>query len=156
MATSQNGHDYLRIRLFMGFRSVICHSISSAWQKTKRACAVLCVVDVGIIVQDSINVYMSGQSQALLAVAFLLGNPLLAVVYPSMPYAIMLTIDIRARRKDKKRRAIGQDRHNVLGTLQSSRIRSYRGRSERDRRIHLKRVPRTRRISQGKPMHRAI
>jgi hypothetical protein len=57
---------------------------------------------VAFIVQDSINVYMGSQSQVLLGVAFLLGNPLLAVVYLSMPYVVMLAIDIRARRKDKK------------------------------------------------------
>ena len=57
---------------------------------------------VAFIVQDSMNVYMSSQSQVLPGVAFLLGNPLLAVVYLSMPYVVMLAIDIRARRKDKK------------------------------------------------------
>jgi hypothetical protein len=57
---------------------------------------------VAFIVQDSMNVYMSSHSQVLLGVAFLLGNPLLAVVYLSMPYVVMLAIDIRARRKDKK------------------------------------------------------
>jgi uncharacterized membrane protein len=57
---------------------------------------------VAFVVQDSMSVYLSGQSQVLQSVAFLLGNPLLAVVYLSMPYIVMLTIDIRARRKDKK------------------------------------------------------
>ena len=57
---------------------------------------------VAFIVQDSMNVYMSSQSQVLPGVAFLLSNPLLAVVYLSMPYVVMLAIDIRARRKDKK------------------------------------------------------
>jgi len=89
----------------MGFRSVVCHPISSAWQETKRARAVLCVLMlafVAFIVQDSMNVYMSSQTQVLPGVAFLLGNPFLAVVYLSMPYVVMLAIDIRARRKDKK------------------------------------------------------
>jgi hypothetical protein len=57
---------------------------------------------VAFIVQDSMNVYMSSQTQVLSGVAFLLGNSLLAVVYLSMPYVVMLTIDIRARRKHKK------------------------------------------------------
>jgi len=57
---------------------------------------------VAFIVQDSMNVYMSSQSQVLVGVAFLLGNPFLALVYLSMPYVVMLAIDIRARRKDKK------------------------------------------------------
>ncbi|MDH5794205.1 MAG: hypothetical protein OEZ18_06565 [Candidatus Bathyarchaeota archaeon] len=57
---------------------------------------------VAFIVQDSMNVYISSQPQVLLGVAFLLGNPLLAVAYLSMPYVVMLAIDIRARRKDKK------------------------------------------------------
>ena len=57
---------------------------------------------VAFIVQDSMNIYISSQPQVLLGVAFLLGNPLLAVAYLSMPYVVMLAIDIRARRKDKK------------------------------------------------------
>ncbi len=48
------------------------------------------------------SVYLSGQSPVLLGVAFLLGNPLLAVVYLSVPYLFMLAIDIQARRKAKK------------------------------------------------------
>jgi len=63
---------------------------------------------VAFIVQDSMNVYMSSQSQVLPGVAFLLGNPLLAVVYLSMPYVVMLAIDIRARRKDKKDEQMGK------------------------------------------------
>jgi hypothetical protein len=62
----------------------------------------LVLVFVAFIVQDSMNVYISSQPQVLLGVAFLLGNPLLAVAYLSMPYVVMLAIDIRARRKDKK------------------------------------------------------
>jgi len=57
---------------------------------------------VAFVIQDSMSVYLSGQSQVLLGVAFLLGNPLLAVVYLSVPYLFMVTIDIRARRKAKK------------------------------------------------------
>ena len=57
---------------------------------------------VAFVIQDSMSVYLSGQSQVLPGVAFLLGNPLLAVVYLSVPYLFMVTIDIRARRKAKK------------------------------------------------------
>jgi hypothetical protein len=57
---------------------------------------------VAFVIQDSVSVYLSGQSQVLLGVAFLLGNPFLAVVYLSVPYLFMVTIDIRARRKAKK------------------------------------------------------
>jgi hypothetical protein len=57
---------------------------------------------VAFVIQDSVSVYLSGQSQVLPGVAFLLGNPLLAVVYLSVPYLFMVTIDIRARRKAKK------------------------------------------------------
>jgi hypothetical protein len=57
---------------------------------------------VAFVVQDSMSVYLSGQSQVLLGVAFLLGNPLLAAVYLSVPYLFMVTIDLRARRKAKK------------------------------------------------------
>ena len=48
------------------------------------------------------SVYLSGQSQVLQSVAFLLGNPILAVVYLSVPYLFMVTIDIRARREANK------------------------------------------------------
>jgi uncharacterized membrane protein len=57
---------------------------------------------VAFVIQDYISVYLSGQSQVLQGVAFLLSNPLLAVVYLSVPYLFMVTIDIRARRKTKK------------------------------------------------------
>jgi type III secretory pathway component EscV len=57
---------------------------------------------VAFVIQDSVSVYLSGQSQVLPGAAFLLGNPLLAVVYLSVPYLFMVTIDIRARRKAKK------------------------------------------------------
>jgi hypothetical protein len=57
---------------------------------------------VAFVIQDSMSVYLSDQSQVLQGVAFLLGNPLLAVVYLSVPYLFMVTIDIRARRKAKK------------------------------------------------------
>jgi len=57
---------------------------------------------VAFVIQDSVSVYLSGQSQVLLDVAFLLGNPLLAVVYLSVPYLFMMTIDIRARRRAEK------------------------------------------------------
>lgn len=70
---------------------------------------------VAFVVQDYVSVYLSGQSQVLLGVAFLLGNPLLAVIYLSVPYLFMVTIDVRARRKSKKRRAYGRDHGNVPG-----------------------------------------
>ena len=57
---------------------------------------------VAFVIQDSVSVYLSGQSQVLLDVAFLLGNPLLAVVYLSVPYLFMMTIDIRAWRRAEK------------------------------------------------------
>jgi len=55
---------------------------------------------VAFVIQDFMIVHLSGQSQV--GVAFLLGNPLLAVVYLSVPYLFMVAIDIRARRKAKK------------------------------------------------------
>ena len=54
------------------------------------------------------SVYLSGQSQVLLGVAFLLGNPLLAVVHLSVPYLFMVTIDVRARRRHKKDEQLGK------------------------------------------------
>lgn len=63
-------------------------------------CLVLALV--AFIVQDSVNVYVSSQSQVLLGAAFLLGNPLFAATYLSIPYVVMLVIDIRARRRHKR------------------------------------------------------
>jgi hypothetical protein len=57
---------------------------------------------IAFIVQDLINAYWSSQFQVLQVFVILLGNPLLATAYLSMPYVIMLAIDIRARRKHKK------------------------------------------------------
>lgn len=63
---------------------------------------------VAFVIQDSMSVYLSGQSQVLLGVAFLLGNPLLAVVYLSVPYLFMVTIDVRARRRYEKDEQLGK------------------------------------------------
>jgi hypothetical protein len=57
---------------------------------------------VAFVIQDYASVYLIGQSQLLPGIAFLLGNPLMAVLYLSMPYLFMVTIDIRARRQAQK------------------------------------------------------
>lgn len=57
---------------------------------------------LAFVIQNYASAYLSGQSQILQGVAFLLGNPLLALVYLSVPYLFMVAIDIRARRKAKK------------------------------------------------------
>jgi len=57
---------------------------------------------LAFVIQDYASAYLSGQSQILRGVAFLLSNPFLAVVYLSVPYLFMVTIDIRARTKAKK------------------------------------------------------
>ena len=57
---------------------------------------------LAFVIQDYASAYLSGQSQILLEVVFLLSNPLLAVVYLSVPYLFMVATDIRARRKANK------------------------------------------------------
>ena len=102
MATSQNGHDYLRTRLCMGFRFVVVRALGKKRSVLVQFFVCLTLALVAFVIQDSVSVYLSGQSQVLPSVAFLLGNPLLAVVYLSVPYLFMVTIDIRARRKARK------------------------------------------------------
>jgi hypothetical protein len=63
-------------------------------------CLILALV--AFIVQNSVSTYLGSQSQVLLGATFLFGNPFFAVTYLSIPYAVMLAIDIRARGRRKK------------------------------------------------------
>jgi hypothetical protein len=57
---------------------------------------------IAFVVQDLISTYWSGQTQVVQNVAILLSNPIAAIVYLSVPYILMLSLDIRARRKHNK------------------------------------------------------
>jgi hypothetical protein len=57
---------------------------------------------IAFTIQDVVNTYWSNQFQALQVFTILLANPFLAAVYLSMPYVIMLAIDIRVQRKRKR------------------------------------------------------
>jgi uncharacterized membrane protein len=57
---------------------------------------------VAFIVQDALTTYTGGQTEQLFGLVALFYNPFLAVIYLLMPYLLMLTIDIRSRRKLKK------------------------------------------------------
>jgi hypothetical protein len=93
---------------------------------------------VAFFVQDSLNIYMNSQSQVLLGIAFLLGNPLFAVGYLSMPYVAMLALDIRTRARRKKNEQIGRITATYLEPPQSSGTRSCRGRNCCERRTHMR------------------
>lgn len=57
---------------------------------------------VAFMVQDALATYGGGPTEQLFGLVALFYNPFLAVVYLLMPYLLMLTIDIRSRRKRKK------------------------------------------------------
>jgi len=57
---------------------------------------------VAFIVQDALTTYTSGQTERLFGLVELFYNPFLSVIYLLMPYLLMITIDIRSRRKRKK------------------------------------------------------
>lgn len=62
----------------------------------------LALASVAFIVQDYVNTRWSTQSSILLGAISLLSNPLLALGFLSMPFILMLIVDIRDRRKSKK------------------------------------------------------
>jgi len=58
---------------------------------------------VAFMVQDALNTYGGGLADQLLSLATLFYNPFLAVGYLLMPYLVMLVLDIRARKRQKKK-----------------------------------------------------
>jgi hypothetical protein len=75
-------------------------------------CLILALV--ALLVEDSVSDYLGSQSQVYLGVASLFGNPLFAVTYLSIPYVIMLVIDIRTRRKCKREQQTGKIKSTPL------------------------------------------
>lgn len=61
---------------------------------------------VAFVVQDMITTYGGQLNSQILSLATLFNNPFLAVIYLLMPYLIMLALDIRLRRKQKKKKEL--------------------------------------------------
>ncbi|MGB9959142.1 MAG: hypothetical protein ACPLKQ_01300 [Candidatus Bathyarchaeales archaeon] len=55
---------------------------------------------------DILKAYEGGLIGYLLSLTVLLNNPFLAIVYLAMPYVLMLVIDLRTRKKNKKEKAL--------------------------------------------------
>lgn len=62
---------------------------------------------VSLLIRDTLIAYgMGGTLEQLFGLAVFLNNPFIAVAYLSMPYVLMIAIDIRYRRKIKKEKSI--------------------------------------------------
>jgi hypothetical protein len=61
---------------------------------------------LAFIAFDILQVYESGPINYLLSLTVLLNNPFLAIAYLSMPYVLMLIIDLNARKRRKKEKAL--------------------------------------------------
>jgi len=61
---------------------------------------------LAFITFDILQVYESGPINYLLSLTVLLNNPFLAIAYLSIPYVLMLIIDLRARKRHKKEKAL--------------------------------------------------
>ena len=57
---------------------------------------------VAFAIQDALNTYWGMPIEQLFSLAVVFHNPFLAVIYVLIPYILMLTIDIRSRRKKGK------------------------------------------------------
>ena len=64
---------------------------------------------VAFIIQDALTSYLGARTEQLFGLVEIFYNPILAVVYLLMPYLLMLTIDIRSRRKRKKDKELEND-----------------------------------------------
>lgn len=62
---------------------------------------------VSLVIRDALIAYgMGGSLEQLFGLAVFLNNPFIAAIYLSMPYVLMLAIDIRSRRRCKKEKAL--------------------------------------------------
>lgn len=61
---------------------------------------------LAFIVFDILNAYEAGPINTLLSLAVLLNNPFFAIVYLSMPYILMLIIDLRSRKRRIKEKEL--------------------------------------------------
>lgn len=60
-----------------------------------------------LLIRDALIVYgMGGSLNQLFALTVLLNNPFIAAIYLLIPYLLMLAIDIRSRKRNKKRGAL--------------------------------------------------
>ena len=61
----------------------------------------LTITFLAFLVQDALTSFGSGALDQILGLAPLFQNPLLAAIYVSLPYLLMLGFDIRGRRKNE-------------------------------------------------------
>lgn len=63
---------------------------------------------IAFLVLDALTAYGGMPIDQLLNLAILFNNPFLAIAYLSIPYLLMLLLDIRSRKKHKKEKALGK------------------------------------------------
>ena len=67
----------------------------------------LTITFMSLLIQDALIAYGMGESlEQLFGLAAFLNNPFIAVTYLSMPYILMIAIDIRSRKRCKKEKAL--------------------------------------------------
>jgi len=57
---------------------------------------------------DVLEIYAGASLAQLLSFAFVFSNPILATLYLSLPYVIMIALDVRARRRNKAKQESGE------------------------------------------------
>jgi uncharacterized membrane protein YwaF len=72
-----------------------------------------------IFIQDLLGTYGYDPVDQLSSMAIMLYNPILAVVYLSIPYVLMLSLDVQARRKRRKQEKMEE----IVGTYIESTVR---------------------------------
>ncbi len=56
---------------------------------------------LAFVLLDVMEIYAGTSLAQLLSFAFIFSNPILAVLYLSLPYFVMIGLDVRSRRRDK-------------------------------------------------------
>jgi hypothetical protein len=57
---------------------------------------------------DVLQIYAGASLEQLLSFAFVFTNPILAALYLSLPYVVMIGLDVRARRRRKAEKELGE------------------------------------------------
>ena len=57
---------------------------------------------------DVLQIYAGASLEQLLSFAFVFTNPILAALYLSLPYVVMIGLDVRARRRNKAKKESGE------------------------------------------------
>jgi len=57
---------------------------------------------------DIMEIYAGASLAQLLSFAFVFSNPILAALYLSLPYVVMIGLDVRARRRNKAKKKSGE------------------------------------------------